>query len=196
MELMKRTPDKHYDLCIVDPPYGIDAGNMQLGKGKDKLWTKKNWDKHIPQKEYFDELFRVSKKQIVFGGNFFDLPKTNGWIFWDKDRSKDISFSDGELAWTSFLNTIKKKTVLYDGFLGADSYRFHPTQKPIKLYTSLLSNYAKAGDKILDTHVGSASSLIACHQFGFEVVGCELDREYYDLAVDRIRNTTAQMSLF
>jgi site-specific DNA-methyltransferase (adenine-specific) len=192
MELMKRTPDKHYELCIVDPPYGI-GDKFRGGKNGSLQFNsivEKKWDV-APDNSYFNELFRVSKNQIIWGGNYFCLPATRCFVVWDKFISEDFSLAMCELAWTSF-DAIAKIVRLNN----PKGCKIHPTQKPIKLYTSLLSNYAKAGDKILDTHVGSASSLIACHQLGFEVVGCELDREYYDLAVDRIRNTTAQMSLF
>lgn len=196
MELMRQTPDKYYELAIVDPPYGIKI-NMNMGrrKGEAKKHTKKKWDDSIPEINYFEELFRCSKNQIIWGGNYFPLPQISSWIFWDKFVPEGVSFSSGELAWTSFGGALKKVEVAYSGFVGTEG-KIHPTQKPVRLYSRLLANYAKAGDKILDTHVGSASSLIACHQLGFDVVGCELDREYYDIAVDRIRNTTAQMSLF
>lgn len=197
MELLRQTPDKYYSLCVVDPPYGIDAANMQMGKGKDKQWKKgKDWDLSVPTPEYFAELSRVSARQIIWGGNYFDLPATGGWIFWDKERGKDVSFADGELAWTSFLNVIKKAPIRFDGFIGADIVRIHPTQKPVKLYQWLLSNYAKPGDRILDTHLGSASSAIAAHYAGFDFVGIELDPDYYQAAVRRFDLETRQEALF
>lgn len=192
---MKQYPDKYFDLAIVDPEYGIDAANMQMGKGK-KKWTKKDWDKQPAQPEYFENLFRVSKRQIIFGGNYFDLPKSGGWIFWDKERNKDVSFGDGELAWTNFLTVIKKISVKYDGFLGADDVKIHPTQKPIKLYKHLLINYANRGDKILDTHLGSGSSRIAAYDLGFDFTGFELDSEYFNDQETRFKDHTAQLSLF
>lgn len=204
MTYMRGLPDKAFDLAIVDPEYGIDAANMKMGKGK-KQWVKKDWDKKTPDDIYFEELFRVSERQIIFGGNYFGLPKTGGWIVWDKDRQKDVSFSDCELLWTNFLNTTKIIKVKYDGFLGADvGGKIHPTQKPIRLYKKLLSNYAapftnftpNEGDKILDTHLGSGSSAIAAHQMGFDFVGCELDKDYYDAACKRFKEQTMQGDLF
>lgn len=196
MELMSRYPDKHFDLAIVDPEYGINAANMQMGKGKNKLWIKKNWDKNKSNDLYFIELFRISKKQIIWGGNYYHLPTTGGYIFWDKDRQKDVSFADGELAWTSFLNNLKKITIKYDGFLGADNIRIHPTQKPVKLYEWLLTNYAKPNDLILDTHCGSASSLIACENLGFKYVASELDTDYYTQSLKRLQDHCKQEKLF
>jgi len=194
MEYMKDMPDNHFDLACVDPPYGIDAANMEMGKGKNKKWSKKSWDTTPPSADYFLEVIRVSKEQIIWGGNYFNLPLTGGWIFWDKDRKKDVSFSDGELAWTSFLNVIKKATVRYDGFIGADENRIHPTQKPVRLYSWLLQNYAKPGQRILDTHLGSGSSAIAAHYFGVDFVGCELDKDYYDAACKRFDKETRQIA--
>jgi len=197
MEYMRALPDKAFDLAIVDPPYGINAANMVMGKGKNKEWTPgKTWDMAIPDAAYFDELGRVSGNQIIFGGNYFGLPPTGGWIFWDKERGKDVSFSDGELAWTSFLNVIKKAPIRFDGFIGADVQRIHPTQKPVKLYQWLLTNYAKPGQRILDTHLGSGSSAIAAHYFGADFVGCELDPDYYKAATDRFDYATAQQAMF
>lgn len=197
MEYMATQPDGAFDLAIVDPPYGIDAGNMQMGKGKNKQWAKcKNWDKMPPPANYFDEVRRVSKNQIIWGGNYFKLPLTGGWIFWDKDRGKDVSFSDGELAWTSFLSVLKKVVIRYDGFIGADYTRIHPTQKPIKLYEWLLRNYATSEMRILDTHLGSASSAIAAHYFGCDFVGCEIDLDYYQAAKERFDQETSQIAMF
>jgi len=197
MDYMRGMPDKAFELAIVDPPYGINAANMQMGKGKDKQWKKgKEWDLSVPTPEYFAELSRVSSKQIIWGGNYFDLPSTGGWIFWDKERGKDVSFADGELAWTSFLNVIKKAPIRFDGFIGADIVRIHPTQKPVKLYQWLLSNYAKPGDKIVDTHLGSGSSAIAAHYAGFEFVGIELDQDYYQAACKRFDFETRQLDIF
>ena len=196
MELMKEFEDNYFDLAICDPPYGIDAGNMQMGKGLNQKWTKdKNWDNEIPTAEYFAELKRVSKKQIVWGGNYFDLPKTGGWIYWNKMRGKDVSFSDGELAWTNFLTTIKQIDCRYDGFIGADANRIHPTQKPVKLYSKVLHKFAEKGMKILDTHLGSGSIAIACHYAGFDLTACEIDTDYYNEAMKRIKNETAQVAI-
>lgn len=196
MEYMKGLEDNAFELAIVDPPYGIGAANMQMGKGKNKQWKKKDWDSCAPNAEYFDELFRVSKEQVIWGGNYFALPLTGGWLFWDKMRDKDLSFADGELAWTSFLNVLKKAPIRFDGFIGADIVRIHPTQKPVKLYEWLLKNYAKEGDKILDTHLGSGSSAIAAHYGGYDFVGCELDEDYFKAATNRFDHETKQKALF
>lgn len=196
IEFMKTKPDKYYDLAIVDPEYGIDAANMTMGKGKNKKWSKKNWDKTPPDERYFSELFRVSKHQLIFGGNYFDLPKTGGWIFWDKDRNKDVSFADGELIWTDFLSTIKKLTIKYDGFLGADAERIHPTQKPIRLYRHIFDLYTKPGMKVLDTHGGSMSIAIAADEFEVDLDITEIDKEYFKSATARYYNYKRQPKLF
>ncbi len=196
MEYMRGLEDNAFELAIVDPPYGIDAANMQMGKGKNKKWNKKSWDQDTPTDEYFEELFRVSVNQIIFGGNYFSLPITGGWLFWDKMRGKDVSFADGELAWTSFLRVLKKAPIRYDGFIGADTTRIHPTQKPVKLYEWLLANYAKEDYRILDTHLGSGSSAIAAHYGGFDFVGCELDEDYFKAASARIDTETTQIDMF
>jgi len=195
--LMARYADKHFDLAIVDPPYGIGASEMQMGKGKNKQWEKgKGWDSKPPTMEYFDELWRVSRRQIIWGGNYFPMPAIGGWIFWDKARDKDVSFADGELAWTNFLTTLKKITVRYDGFIGADVERIHPTQKPVALYRALLENYAKPGQRVLDTHLGSGSHAIAAHYFGAHLTACEIDADYFAAAMARIKRETAQTTLF
>jgi len=197
MEYMKALPDKAFDLAIVDPPYGLGSSVVNSG-GRFKRYhnDRGNWDMETPSREYFQELFRVSDNQIIWGGNYFSLPITGGWIFWDKERGKDVSFADGELAWTSFLNVLKKVSVRYDGFIGADVSRIHPTQKPVALYSALLSKYCESGRRILDTHLGSGSSAIAAHYSGFEFVGMELDADYYSAAVERFRKETAQMDIF
>jgi site-specific DNA-methyltransferase (adenine-specific) len=197
MALMARYPDKYFELAIVDPPYGIGASEMTMGSGKNKKYKKgKNWDTETPSKDCFKELFRVSKNQIIWGGNYFPLPLTKSWIFWDKGINGDCDFADGELAWTSFNKVLRIAPIRYKGFLGADKERIHPTQKPVALYKWLLHNYAKQGDKILDTHLGSGSIAIACHDYGFDLTACELDKEYFDAAMKRIQNHTAQGSLF
>ena len=194
MLLMARYPDNYFDLAIVDPPYGIDVmnGGGQPKKYGFKQWERKSWDKSIPNKEYFIELFRVSKNQIIWGGNYFTdyLYASQGWVFWFKQ--KGMTFADGELAWTSF----DKATRQYDMSGMGGNNRIHPTQKPIKLYKWLLDKYAKQGDKILDTHLGSGSIAIACHDYGFDLTACELDKEYYDKAIQRIINHTNQTKLF
>ena len=201
MELMKRYPDNYFDLAIVDPPYGIGVNKWLLGDNKPhkRKHTKgKVWDSETPTLEYFIELFRVSKNQIIWGGNYFTdkLPISMGWIYWDKMRNEGLSFADGELAWTSFNSSLKSARIQYDGFLGMDKERIHPTQKPIKLYNWLLKKYAKQGDKILDTHLGSGSIAIACHDYKFELTACELDPEYFEKAKQRIINHVAQQLLF
>jgi len=197
MFLMARYPDKYFDLAIVDPPYGIGASEMTMGSGKNKKYKKgKNWDNETPNQNYFNELFRVSKNQIIWGGNYFNLQLTKSWIFWDKGINGDCDFADGELAWTSFNKVLRIAPIRYKGFLGADAERIHPTQKPIKLYKWLLDKYAKQGDKILDTHLGSGSIAIACHDYKYELTACELDKEYFDKAIQRINNHTAQTKLF
>jgi len=192
MELMKRYPDGYFDLAIVDPPYGIgdkfkggNSGKMQFNEVVEKGWD------CVPEKEYFKELFRISKNQIIWGGNYFDLPPTRCFIVWDKCISDDFTLAMAELAWTSFdkLAKIFKYSVPKDG-------KIHPTQKPIKLYKWLLDKYAKAGDKILDTHLGSGSIAIACHDYGFDLTACELDIDYYNSALKRITNHTNQTKLF
>jgi site-specific DNA-methyltransferase (adenine-specific) len=197
MEFMKGIPDKYYELAIVDPPYGIGAGKMTMGKGRNKNWgSARDWDRSIPSDRYFEELFRISAKQIIWGGNYFELPLTGGWIFWDKERGKDVSFADGELAWTSFLSVLKKAPIRYDGFIGADISRIHPTQKPVALYKWLLKNYAKPGDKIFDSHVGSGSIRIACHDMGFDFEGCEIDKDYWEAQEERYQMHAMQQDLF
>jgi len=197
MKLMGRYEDNHFDLAIVDPPYGIGASEMTMGSGRNKKYTKgKKWDNETPNKEYFNELVRVSKNQIIWGGNYFDLPLTKSWIFWDKGIYGDCDFADGELAWTSFKKVLRVAQIRYKGFLGADLQRIHPTQKPVKLYKWLLKNYANEGDKILDTHLGSGSIAIACHDLGFELTACELDTDYYNAAIKRIEDHKKQLQLF
>ena len=194
MQLMARYPDKYFDLAIVDPPYGINAGKMTMGSGKHNFSKNKNWDSKIPSNEYFNELFRVSKNQIIWGGNYFKLPLNNNWIIWDK-LNPNLSFSEAELAWCSINNNIrifKRLSTLPD----CDIKKQHPTQKPIKLYKWLLDKYAKEGDKILDTHLGSMSIAIACADYGFELVGCELDLDYYNAGIKRLKNHVSQLKLF
>jgi site-specific DNA-methyltransferase (adenine-specific) len=200
MELMSRYPDKYFDLAIVDPPYGINrSGQRQIitknPKHKRKYFKNKGWDNEIPKKEYFDQLFRVSKNQIIWGANYFTqyLPSSMGWIFWDKGQ--DLTMSDGELAFTSFEIALRRKIINRNQLI-VDGGTQHPTQKPILLYKWILDKYAKQGDKILDTHLGSGSIAIACHDYGFELTACELDKEYYDSAIKRIKNHVSQQKLF
>lgn len=196
MLLMARYPDKYFDLAIVDPPYGIgmDGGNVGY-KGLNNL-KKKNWDKQIPQEQYFKELFRISVNQIIWGGNYFGLHPTRCYLVWDKGEGfYNRTYAECELAWTSFdKNTCKIK---HDPLAKGDyKGKIHPTQKPVALYKWLLDNYAKQGDKILDTHLGSGSIAIACHDYGFELTACELDAEYYENAIKRIKNHISQQKLF
>lgn len=201
MQLMARYPDNYFELAIVDPPYGINLANMNMGigntkkasKAKNRKWKPKDWDNEIPKDEYFIELQRVSKNQIIWGGNYFNLGICNKFIIWDKEVPEGLSFSDCEYAWTSFSGA--NKIFRYSAYLNKNE-KFHPTQKPPQLYKWLLDKYAKEGDKILDTHLGSGSIAIACHDYGFELTACELDKEYYDKAIERIKNHTAQQSLF
>ena len=186
MTLMSRYEDKYFDLAIVDPPYGIGIANKSFRSKHEK----KSWDEESPKKKYFDELFRVSKNQIICGGNYFDLPKYRCPIAWDKMQPFP-NFSSIELAWTSFNKPadIIKIDNRYSG-------KIHPTQKPVALYKWILDKYAKEGDKILDTHLGSMSIAIACHDYGFELTGCELDKEYFDKGVQRVKNHVSQLKLF
>tara|TARA_R100001244_G_scaffold60827_1_gene51218 strand:+ start:62 stop:709 length:648 start_codon:yes stop_codon:yes gene_type:complete len=201
---MKRYPDNYFELAIVDPPYGIDIAK---------------WDDKIPEEEYFKELFRVSENIMIFGGNYFNLPHTQSWICWDKTfseavRNKSIStskikkenISDFELIWTSFKT--KSKFIRYTNMGNLQGFndklkvdynkqkKIHITQKPIQLYEYILMNYAKEGDKILDTHLGSGSIAIACHNLKYDLVGCELDKEYYEAATKRLKQHKAQLTIF
>jgi len=199
MALMSRYEDNYFDLAIVDPPYGINASEMTMGSGKNKKYKKgKKWDNETPSKEYFKELFRISKHQIIWGGNYFTdkLKPSRCYIFWDKGIYGDCDFADGELAWCSFDKVLRIAKIRYKGFLGADKVRIHNTQKPIKLYEWLLMNYAKENDKILDTHLGSGSIALACHNLGYELTACELDQEYYEASIKRIKDHISQQRLF
>jgi len=202
MELMSRYEDNHFDLAIVDPPYGIGVTkNKRLNN-----ISNKDWDNEIPKKEYFEELKRVSKNQIIWGGNYFieHLSNTRCYLNWDKLNHSD-TYADCEMAWTSFDKNAKIFKYMWDGnrygFIGAikgvgkKSIRMHPTQKPIALYEWLLMNYAKEGDKILDTHLGSGSIAIACHNLGYDLTACELDKEYYEAAIKRLKEHTAQLRI-
>ena len=203
MIMMSRYPDNYFDLAIVDPPYGINEGLKNRGQGSCAMsgnYKVKNWDKYIPDSNYFESLFRVSKNQIIWGANYMTkyIPSSMGWIFWDKNTSGD--FSDGELAYTSFNRALKKINVVWCGMRQYDmknkEIRIHPTQKPVRLYEWLLKNYAKEGDKILDTHLGSGSIAIACHNLHFDLTACELDKDYFDAAMKRIKQHQQQLRMF
>jgi site-specific DNA-methyltransferase (adenine-specific) len=197
MLLMARYPDNYFDLAIVDPPYGIDVANINFGARdlKNKSCDNKDWDKYIPSKKYFDELKRVSKEQIIWGANYFNcFSGNNGAIIWDKLQPLPTS-SQCEIASYSRLKKVFKYTQRWTNFVNTKISN-HPTEKPLELYRYLLDNFAKEGDKILDTHLGSGSIAIACHDYGFELTACELDKEYYDKAIQRIKNHTNQQKLF
>lgn len=204
MEFMAKIPDKYFQLACVDPPFGIKA-DRQHTEGNGWVNRKsKGWDNEVPTKEYFNELFRVSENQIIWGANYFTefLPPSMGWIVWDKVQ-RNFSMSHGELAFTSFQNKLQ----IFEYARGNESgfapklklkngVNIHPTQKPIALYKWLLSKYAKQGDKIFDSHLGSMSSVIAAYEMGFEIHGCELDKEYFDAGVKRVTNVLRQLKLF
>jgi len=203
MNLMSRYPDNYFDLAIVDPPYGIGESSAKIHTRhhSQKKYSIKDWDNEPPSQDYFNELIRVSKNQIIWGANHFieRINKNSScWIVWDKDGFGDQA--DCEIAWTSFKTAVRKYKYTWNGFRQEDmknkEIRFHPTQKPAALYKWLLSNYAKEGDKILDTHLGSGSIAIACHDYGFDLTACELDKEYFDKAMQRINNHTAQIKMF
>ena len=210
MELMAKYPDNHFDLAIVDPPYGgggeksIEGGKRFGGlfdkykvertwEGCSKKYNKKilNWD-YAPDQTYFDELFRISKNQIIWGGNYFQLPPNRCFLIWRKlTISESFSMAMCEYAWCSFNQNSK-----WIELRPQDTKRFHLTQKPVKLYSWILNNYAKKGDKIFDTHLGSGSIAIACHDMNFDLVGCEIDKEYYDNMMNRVNEHKKQLRLF
>jgi len=214
MQLMAQYPDKHFELAIVDPEYGIGAAKRtgttytagKNNKGfisKNNIYKAKDWDNAPPEKEYFDELMRVSKNQIIWGGNYFThiLPPTNGWAFWHKKIANATTkgFSAGEMAWTSFKRPLTYFAYDWIGIGGINNGResgIHPTQKPAALYKWLLDEYAKAGDKILDTHLGSGSIAIACHDYKYHLTACELDSDYFAAMQTRIENHLKQSVLF
>ena len=200
MELMARYEDNHFDLAIVDPPYGIGIdGQKESKKGKKsdrKYHKQKQWDNAIPNKDYFDELQRISKNQIIWGANYFveHLTKgTKGWVVWFKGQM-GLTMSDCEIAYSSFQRATRVVNINRVDLLKQNT--IHPTEKPIRLYQWLLMNYAKEGDKILDTHLGSGSIALACHNLGFDLTACELDKEYYDSAMRRITEHKAQIRMF
>lgn len=228
MQLMSRYPDNYFELAIVDPPYGIGESSKNrngITKLKDKRNGRisyiktnneiKDWDNKAPNIDYFKELQRVSKNQIIWGANHFieNIPNSNSssWVVWDKCNGTS-DFADCELAFTSFKGAVRQFRYMWSGmFQGKQSFteghifegnlslhekRIHKTHKPSILYKWLLDKYAKEGDKILDTHLGSGSIAIACHDYGFDLTACELDAEYYEKAIERIKNHVAQQKLF
>jgi site-specific DNA-methyltransferase (adenine-specific) len=210
MEYMATLPDKAFDLAIVDPPYGINhstnagkAGGTKYGTAKaaKRKYKEKDWDKNPPSSEYFDELRRVSANQIIWGANYMvgDIMPSMGWVVWDKDNG-ETNFSDCELAYTSFNVRLRKFKYTWNGMVQENMKnkedRIHPTQKPKGLYRWIMKTYAKPDQRILDTHLGSGSSAIAAHYFGCDFVGCELDEDYYNAAVERFNLETAQKALF
>jgi len=212
MEYMKGCKDNEFDLAIVDPPYGIgESGGTNNSRGSDlgvnglgipsTKFKEKGWDKSPPKKEYFIELRRVSKNQIIWGANHFMQNVGLGsscWIVWDKDNGK-TDFADAELAYTSFGTAVRIYKYMWNGMLQGDmknkETRIHPTQKPVKLYQWLLTNYAKPGQRILDTHAGSMSSVIACHYFGCDITAIEIDKDYFEAGKERVDNETRQAKL-
>ena len=199
MEFMRGLPDKAYSLAIVDPPYGIGQDGRKGSKAKKAIhnwrtWDHRGWDDNIPPPEYFDELRRVSWNQIVWGANYMTchLPHSRCWLFWDKGQ--DLTMPDGELAWTSFDMPIRRK--VFNRCEAREDGLIHPTQKPVALYRWLLHNYAKPGQRILDTHLGSMSSVIACIEEGYSITGCELDKDYYDAGMKRVQGHLAQQKMF
>jgi site-specific DNA-methyltransferase (adenine-specific) len=194
MQMMARYPDGYFQLAIVDPPYGIGMDKMRVFNDG------KKWDNERPSTRYFIELKRVSKHQIVWGGNYFaELWPCKGFIVWDKHQPEKLTFAMVEIATCTIDKPAKMfftKPAGERGFYTVDGKRIHPTQKPVALYKWLLHNYAKPGDKILDTHLGSASIAIACHDYGYDLTGCELDPEYFAAAMKRVEAHTAQQKLF
>ena len=210
MELLRQTPDNYYSLALVDPPYGIGVSQTTHHQNNtiDKItnYTPKEWDNNIPTSEYWNELFRVSKNQFVWGGNYFTkyLKPTKDWIIWDKEQPEKMHFAQAELCWCSFGRGVrifkrsitKDKNNVSNNHLKALKYcRIHPTQKPVQLYKWLLQNYAKQGDTILDTHFGSLSIGIACHDMGFELTAIELDKDYYQMAKQRLLDFKKQLTI-
>lgn len=191
MELMAGLDDKAFDLAVVDPPYGIDinsSGRLGHYGGKGKTW-----DAAIPDESYFAEVARISENRVIWGANYFNMPPTRCFLIWDKGQPQGVSFASHEYAWTSFDRSAK---CYYQRPQNADIQRIHPTQKPVKLYDWILSNYASQDQRILDTHLGSASSAIAAYYFGCEFVGIELDEDYFEAACKRLDLATRQESLF
>jgi len=188
MLMMARYPDDYFDLAIVDPPYGIGISKNPVRQQHEK----KEWDNNIPTEEYFIELFRVSKNQIIWGGNYFNLPTSQGFFIWDKKQPHDFSLAMVEMAWSS----IQKPAKMWSLSVLKERGKIHPTQKPVELYEWILINNAKEGDKILDTHRGSASLDIACHNLGFDLVTCEIDKTYFAEGNERFEQHQQQLTMF
>ena len=209
MEGMKQFPDKYFDLAIVDPPYGgVTQGGYATNQVSGGIARNRNdyvldvWQQNAPDQAYFEELFRVSKNSVIWGGNYFIEQihrNSQCWLVWDKQKPQGITYADAELAWTSFNLGVKVFRYTWNGMLQGDmknkEHKIHPTQKPKNLYKWVLQNFAKSGDLILDTHVGSASSLIACEEMGLKYVGFELSEEYYKLATKRLNTHKSQVSI-
>ena len=194
MDIMRNMSDKSVDLCITDPPYGIDAGTYGCGSRERKYDRSNahNWDSAPPTQKYWDELFRISKNQIIWGMNNYTLPPCKHFVVWDKKQPDGVTFAQAELAWTSFDGTSK----IFKQSANGQVNRIHPTQKPVALYKWLLKNYAKPGDKIFDSHVGSGSIRIACHDMGFDFEGCEIDKDYWEAQEKRYQQHIMQGDLF
>ena len=202
MKVMSRYPDKYFDLAVVDPPYGIGVNKMTLGNGKKKIYRgERDWDLSAPDPLYFDLLKIKSKNMIVWGANHFldNIPfniNSSGWIVWDKGTG-DNDYADGEMAWSNFNKVLKIFKKSWVGNNAKDGHtRIHPTQKPIALYDWIFLNYAKPGQLILDTHLGSGSSRIAADKAGLDFIGCEIDKEYFEAQEKRWRNYKSQLKLF
>lgn len=209
MDALRNMPDKSVDLAICDPPYGgVTQGGYMSNKMGGGVAKNRNdyhlgvWQYGRPSDDYFKELLRVSKNQIIWGGNYYAslLPDSQGWIVWDKEKPEGVSFADAELAWTSFDVATRIFKFAWNGMLQGDmknkEAKIHPTQKPVRLYEWCLSRYAKDGDTILDTHVGSGSSLIACHETDHKYIGFEIDPVYYEKAKQRIDEASSQVNIF
>ena len=209
MKGMQQIPDNYIDLAIVDPPYGgVTQGGYMTNKVSGGVAKKRNdyhlalWQYEKPDKTYFDELMRVSKNQIIWGGNYYAtlLNDSQCWVVWDKEKPEGVSYADIELAWTSFNLASRIFHYTWNGMLQGDmknkEHKIHPTQKPVQLYKWLINKFAKPNDIILDTHVGSASSLIACRETGHKYIGFEIDKVYFDLANRRFKEHEAQMNIF
>lgn len=205
MDLLKQLPDKCVDLVLTDPPYGIgEANGKNASRGKlaiAKDYGKKDWDNKIPDKEIFDEIFRVSKNQIIFGGNYFIefLHNSNCWLVWDKLNGKN-DFADCELAWTSFKSAVRKYEFLWNGMLQQNmsnkEKRIHPTQKPVDLFGQILRDYSKENDLILDCFSGSGTTAIACHRLNRRFICIERDKDYYEASCKRLEDEQRQGRLF